>query len=263
MNESYLNKIVCGDCLELMKGVDDNSIDLVIADPPYRTTQYRTKEKWSKGVKDLSLRKRIAPFSAEWDRFTPEEYDDFTNNWISEVYRVLRQKGTAFIHCILTGEWSGMLEIVTACKKSGFILLNNISWCKPNGQPNLAGVRFSFSTEQILWVSKNGKGKRIFNYQTLKSINGGKQMRDYWIIPTEPSKFNHPSVKPLKLVERMVIGCSNEGGLVLDPFIGAGTTALVALKNNRRFIGFELNPEYCKIAEQRIRPWVLQERLEV
>jgi site-specific DNA-methyltransferase (adenine-specific) len=233
--------------------MDDESIDLVIADPPYRTTQYITKERWGQEIKDLSLRKRIVPFNAEWDRFTPEAYAKFTDEWISEIYKVLRQKGTAFIHCILTGEWLGLPEIVSSCKKSGFKLLNTISWIKSNGQPNLRGVRFSFSTEQILWISKEGKGKRTFNYQILKSLNGGKQMRDYWMIPTEPTSFDHPSVKPLSLVKRIVIGCSNEDDLILDPFVGSGTTQIACEQLERNSIGIEISEEYCKLAYQRLQ----------
>jgi site-specific DNA-methyltransferase (adenine-specific) len=241
-----------------MKKMEDESVDLVVADPPYRTTQYITKKKWGPDVKALSARKKTAIFDAEWDRFTPEDYAKFTDDWILEIFRVLKQKGTAFIHCILTGEWLGVPEVISACKKSGFGLLNNISWAKPNAQPNLPGARFSFSTEQILWVSKGGKGKRTFNYQTLKSLNGGKQMRDYWIIPTEPTRFEHPSVKPLNLVQRMVVGCSNKDDLILDPFVGSGTTQVACEKLERNSIGIEISKEYCELAYQRLKKEVNQ-----
>jgi len=254
-----LNKIHQGDCVEGMKKLEDNSIDLVIADPPYRTTQSETKKKWGKQVKELSNIKSIANFEADWDKFTEKDYEEFTKEWIKEVYRVLRPKGTAFIHCILTGEFIGFPEIINSCKLNKFKLLNNISWCKPNGQPNLAGVRFSFSTEQIIWVGKEGKGKRTFNYQRLKSMNGGKQMRDYWIIPTKPTKFNHPSPKPIKLCRLLVEACSNQEDIVLDPFMGSGTTALACKQLNRNFIGFEINKEYIDIANKRLSQKTLNE----
>ena len=155
------NKIHCGDCLELLFDIEDESIDLVIADPPYRTTQYRTKEKWGEQIKDLSLRKGMDSFNAEWDRFNPKEYKEFTDSWIPEIYRVLRQKGTAFIHCILTGEWMGFPEIINACKKTKFKLLNNIAWCKPNGQPIYLGLDFHIQPNKSYGFQKREKEKEF------------------------------------------------------------------------------------------------------
>ena len=86
-------------------------------------------------------------------------------------------------------------------------------------------------------------------------------MRDHWLIPTEPSKFGHPSTKPLKLVERMIIACSNDGDVVLDPFMGSGTTGVAALELNRKFIGFEISEDYVKIANKRILPYLQQKKL--
>ena len=246
------HKIICGDCLESMKNIEDGSVDLIIADPPYRTTQYITKEKWGQEIKDLSIKKRIFPFEADWDQFTPDKYAEFTDSWIKEIFRILKIKGTAFIHCILTGEWLGSPEIISACKKYNFKLLNKISWVKSNNQPNLSGVRFAFSTEDILWISKEGKGKRTFNYQILKKLNNGKQMKDHWIIPTQPSTFGHPSVKPIALAERMVIACSNKEDLILDPFVGSGTTQVACERLERNSIGIEISKKYCDIAYNRI-----------
>ena len=248
-----LNKIYQGDCTELMKSLPTESVDLIIADPPYYTTQWKTKQNWGDQVAELAGIKNIASFKADWDIFASEkDYQEFIGKWITEARRILKPKGTIFIHCILTGEWLGITNIVSALRKNEFKLLNLISWCKPNGQPNLAGVRFSFSTEQIIWAGKEGEGKRIFNYQRLKELNNDVQMRDFWIMPTEPSQYDHPSPKPIKLARLMIEACSNKDSLVCDPFVGSGTTAVAAKQLGRNFIGFEINPDYIKIAEQRL-----------
>lgn len=261
-DELPTNAVIEGDCIEGMRKLPANSVDLIIADPPYKTTQYLTREKWGKEVSDLAGIKGIATFNAEWDKMTEAEYSDFTFKWVSEAYRVLRDKGTMYVNCILTVEFLCLTDVALACKKAGFTLLNNIAWCKPNGQPNLAGVRYAFSKEDILWVGKGGEGRRTFNYRDLKGMNGGKQMRDFWILPTEGKEFDHPSPKPVSLYKIMVRASSNKDDLVLDPFMGSGTTAVACAELQRKFIGFESNPDYIKIIGKRLETWKGQSRLE-
>lgn len=242
------------DVFEFLKKIDDDSIDLVIADPPYFTSQWIKRKYWGEQVKELAGIKNIARFEADWDKFqSEEEYQIFTSKWIKEIYRVLKPKGTIFCHCILSGEWTGLPNTINAFKENKFKMLNDIAWCKPNGQPNLAGVRFSFSTEHIIWGCKEtDKGKRTFNYQNIKKFNNGKQMRDFWLIPTEPQEYEHPSPKPIKLTKIMIESGSNEDDLILDPFIGSGTTAVASIMLNRNYIGCDNNIDYIKIAQKRI-----------
>ena len=249
-----INNIYEMDCFDFFKQIDDNSIDLVIADPPYYTTQWIKRKYWGEQVKELAGIKNIARFEAEWDKFNSEdEYQQFSDKWISECYRVLKPKGNIFIHSILSGEWTGLPNVVSSLKKNKFKMLNMINWCKPNGQPNLAGVRFAFCSEQILWACKEtDEGKRTFNYKRLKILNNGKQMRDFWIIPTEPSQYEHPSPKPVKLIKIIIEAGSNENDLVLDCFMGTGTTAIASIMLNRNYIGCDNNPEYIKICQKRI-----------
>ena len=148
-----------------------------------------------------------------------------------------------------------------ALELEGFSIINNIAWQKPNPAPNLACRCFTNSTETILWARKQltqkKKGKHTFNYSLMKEINGGKQMKDVWLIPLvtrEEKKFGkHPTQKPLALLERIILASTNEGDLILDPFNGSGTTGLAALKLNRKYIGIEKEAEYVELTKKRLK----------
>ena len=116
----------------------------------------------------------------------------------------------------------------------GFKLLNDISWVKPNPPPNLSCRYFTHATETIIWAARDKKSRHTFHYKLMKDLNRGKQMKSVWeIYPPEPweKKFGkHPTQKPVALLERILLASSCEGGLVLDPFSGSGTTLLAALR---------------------------------
>jgi len=143
--------------------------------------------------------------------------------------------------------------------------LNEIIWFKPNGAPNLTGRNFAESHETIIWASKSKTAKHTFNYEAMKVYDqssdklkaDGKQMRDVWSIPTTPMREKehgkHPTQKPLELLERLVLACSNKGDLILDPFCGSGTTGVASVKHNRQFVGIEKDLEYCKLSSKRIK----------
>src|SRR3989344_6429765 len=140
---------------------------------------------------------------------------------------------------------------------------NSIVWFKPNAQPNITCRFFTESTEHLIWASKNGNGKKWrFNYDwTKKGITDSlnpkdKQTRNVWSIPLTPKKEKwageHPTQKPEELLRRIILSCTNEGDIVLDPFLGSGTTSYVAKKYNRNSIGIELNKKYKKIISKRM-----------
>ena len=150
--------------------------------------------------------------------------------------------------------------------KSGFVVKNIITWEKPNAMPNMTRRTFTHSTEFIVWAVK-GKGW-VFNHEALKAMNPDKQadgspkmMRDVWRIPVvqgaerlrkADKRALHPTQKPEVLVARCVEASTNEGDLVVDPFSGSGTTAVICALRNRSFLGFELSEEYVRASRARV-----------
>ncbi len=138
----------------------------------------------------------------------------------------------------------------------GFKLLNDISWVKPNPPPNLSCRYFTHATETLIWAAKDKKSRHTFNYKLMKETNRGKQMKSVWEIRPPESwekKFGkHPTQKPVALLERILLASTNEGDLVLDPFLGGGTTLLTAFRLRRHALGCELSAEFLSLSLRRI-----------
>ncbi len=225
-----------GDCVELLKELKANSIDLIFADPPYNlsgenflTTKNGKVSKCDKG---------------EWDII--KDIHLFNETWLKECKRVLSPHGTIWI----TGTLHNHPSIGVLLKKLGFWILNDLIWFKRNAPPLLSRNRFVPSTE-LIWVASKSK-KYFFNYELAKKMNNGKQMRNLWEINAERHKTKHPTEKPESLLERIILIGSKENEIVLDPFMGSGTTGVVAKKFNRNFVGYEIDEEYFIIAQKRI-----------
>ncbi|OXU14741.1 Modification methylase DpnIIB [Sedimentisphaera salicampi] len=235
------------------------SIDLIFSDPPYNLSG-----------KDLELRNNntggpYIKINAQWDVFSECDYNSFTFNWISGAAKTLKKNGSIYISC--TQHNIGV--ILTEAKKAGLKLNNIITWYKSNAMPNITKRTFTHSTEFVCWFVK---GKNwVFNYEEVKKFNPRKtkdgqpkQMRDFLdflelpiVQGKERIKNNngralHPTQKPEKLLELVIISSSNEGDIVLDPFFGTGTTGVVAQRLGRNWIGIEKNPEYIEIARKRL-----------
>jgi hypothetical protein len=138
----------------------------------------------------------------------------------------------------------------------GFKLLNDITWVKPNPPPNLSCRYFTHATETIIWAAKSQKSRHTFNYKLMRQLAGGKQMKSVWTIPApdrDEKRFGkHPTQKPVALLERILLAASNEGDLVLDPFMGSGTTAIAALRLRRAVVGLDMNAEFIGLALTRM-----------
>lgn len=242
-----VNQILSGDCLEILSSFPDGVFDCCITDPPFNMSK-------AKGL-GWAFSSHVT-MQEQWDIFSKDDYFQFSVNWIKEVLRVLKTNGNLFIfgsfHCIFT---------------IGFILQNmfdrriisQIVWFKPNAQPNITCRMFTESTEFIIWAVNNESKKAknwTFNYETMKAMNSGKQMRNMWEIPLTPRserKYGkHPSQKPVAVVNRIMLAGTNEGDLILDPFSGSGTTAVVAEQHNRKWIMIEKDDTYNQIAQMRI-----------
>lgn len=143
-----------------------------------------------------------------------------------------------------------------AMQQLGMKILNDITWEKPNPPPNLSCRYFTHSTETIIWAAKNEKSKHVFNYETMRHINNGKQMKSVWTMPapngTEKLFGKHPTQKPVQLLERIIVASTNEGALVFDPFSGSSTTGVAAVLSKRRFVGCELESEFIQLSIKRL-----------
>ena len=245
------NSILHGDSLELLKQIPDKSIDLVFADPPYnlqlKDTLYRPDQTTVEAVTN------------DWDKFdTYQAYDNFSLLWLKESKRVLRDGGALWV----IGSYHNILRLGTSIQNLGYWILNDIIWHKTNPMPNFRGTRFTNAHETLLWCTTTRKAKYTFNYQNLKELNEGKQMRSDWHIPICAGKErlresnnqrSHPTQKPEALLYRILVSSTNKGDTVLDPFLGSGTTAVMAKKLQRNFIGFEQDKEYIKLAKKRLK----------
>ena len=245
------NQILLGDSLKIMKTIPSKSVDLIFADPPYnlqlKDTLYRPDQTAVEAV------------TQDWDKFnTYKEYDNFTEQWLKESKRILKKGGALWV----IGSYHNILRVGTSIQNHGFWILNDIIWHKTNPMPNFRGTRFTNAHETLLWCTTSREAKYTFNYQNLKELNDGKQMRSDWYIPICSGKErlrennnqrSHPTQKPEALMYRIILSSTNKGDIILDPFLGSGTTAVVAKKLQRNFIGIEQDKEYVSLAKKRLK----------
>ena len=235
-----------GDAVETLKALPDECIDLIFADPPYNL---------SNGGFTCHAGRRVSVNKVKWDESKGiEENFDFHYKWIEACKRVLKPNGSLWI----SGTYHSIYACGFALQKQGWHFINDICWYKPNAAPNLACRMFTASHETLLWVRKDKKAKHYFNYELVKKSdwNGdfikkpNKQMRSVWAITTpkngEKKYGKHPTQKPEALLERIILACSQENDIVLDPFCGSATTGVAALKNSRKFVGIDAEVDYLK-----------------
>jgi len=240
-----------GDCVEVMNGLPENSVDLIFADPPYNLQLggelHRPDNSRVDGVEDA------------WDRFDDfAAYDKFTRDWLTAARRILCDTGSIWV----IGSYHNIFRVGTAVQDIGFWVLNDVIWRKTNPMPNFRGTRFTNAHETLIWASKSKDAKYTFNYDAMKNLNEGLQMRSDWSLPLctgaerlksgEGSKL-HPTQKPKSLLYRVILAGTKPGGLVLDPFFGTGTTGAVAKQLGRHYIGIERDGDYVKAARNRIK----------
>jgi site-specific DNA-methyltransferase (adenine-specific) len=235
-------------CLEVLDALasryPDGLFDMIFADPPYFL---------SNGGITCHAGRMVKVDKGDWDKSRgPELNHEFNTEWLKRCQRVLKPNGTLWV----TGTHHVIFSVGYALQQLGFKILNDIAWEKPNPPPNLSCRYFTHSTETVLWAAKNEKSKHYFNYQLMRQIAGGKQMKSVWRIyspKAEEKKFGkHPTQKPLALVERCILASTREGDLILDPFLGGGTTAVAALQTRRVCVGLELGEANLRIACKRI-----------
>ena len=239
-------ELIEGDCLEVLDTLYKKRgeiVDLVFCDPPYHLS--------NDGV-TCQNGKMVGVNKGEWDRSAGFENNfEFNRAWVKKCQRLLKPNGSMMV----SGTLHSIYSIGFAMQELGMKLINNITWQKPNPPPNLSCRYLTHSTETIIWAAKNEKSKHKFNYQLMKEINDGKQMKDVWIM-TSPSRREkvhgkHPTQKPLSLMARLILACTEEGDVVLDAFNGSGTTGVAAIETKRKYIGIESESSYVALSKKR------------
>lgn len=235
--------IIEGDCMIHLKGIEDNSIDAIFADPPYFL---------SNGGISVQSGKQVCVDKGDWDKGgTPEHIYEFNRQWLSLCRSKLKDDGTIWI----SGTHHNIHVVMRCLQELGYKVLNTITWQKSDPPPNLSCKYFNFSTELIIWARKHEKKTHKFNYETMKQLNGGTQMTDVWKIPAvsswEKKQGKHPTQKPLRLLYRIILASTNEGDTILDPFSGSGTTGIAANLLGRKYIGIEQDKNFCQLARSR------------
>lgn len=244
-----LDQVLQGDCVEILNTLPEKSVDLIFADPPYNLQLQG--ELWRPNMT------KVEAVREAWDQFPDfSAYDRFSRAWLLACRRVLKDTGTIWV----IGTYHNIYRLGSLMQDLGYWFLNDVVWIKTNPMPNFRGARFTNAHETLLWASKFKGAKYTFHHRAMKALNDGKQMRSDWVLPlcsgTERLRVNgkkaHPTQKPEALLYRVILASSRVGDVVLDPFLGSGTTAVVAKKLRRHWIGIEKDPAYVALARARI-----------
>lgn len=245
-----LNQIIAGDCIDVMNGLPEASVDLIFADPPYNL-QLR-------GDLHRPDNSRVDAVDDAWDQFSSfAAYDRFTQDWLKAARRLLKPHGAIWV----IGSYHNVFRVGAAMQDAGYWILNDVVWRKSNPMPNFRGKRLCNAHETLIWASREEASKYTFNYEALKQLNDGVQMRSDWVLPIctgherlkdDAGDKAHPTQKPESLLHRVILGTTNPGDVVLDPFFGTGTTGAVAKMLGRDFIGIEREQAYRNVAAKRL-----------
>lgn len=228
-----------GDCIKVMERIPDDSIDCIITDPPYNLGLFMHK----RGTNLKKMRDNQFAF-AGWDNMEFDEWEKNMELFFSHCSRILKKRGTLIVFMAIIK----VQDIIRLADKYSFYYKTTGIWHKKNPMPRNMKIQFVNSTES--WVYLINKGTSgTFN-------NGGKACHDFLessVCPMSEKKHgNHPTQKPLSIMKQLIETVTNPNDIVLDPFMGSGSTCVAAALTGRKYIGIELSEEYHKIASERI-----------
>ena len=245
----FLNTIINTDTVLGLKKIPDETVDLIFADPPYNL---QLKEELWRPNQTL-----VSAVTDHWDKFSNfQDYDDFSMKWLSECRRVMKKNAVIWV----IGTYHNIFRIGKIMQDLGFWIINDVVWIKTNPMPNFRGTRFTNAHETLIMAVKDQNSGYTFHYKSMKIFNDDLQMRSDWNMPictgSERIRINggkaHSTQKPEELLKRVIISTSNPGDIVLDPFMGSGTTGSVSKLLGRNYIGIEAEKNYVSLAEKRI-----------
>jgi len=220
------------DCLKVLKDIEDESIDLVITDCPYRIVSGGCTNEKVKIECSGILKRDNGIYTKQGKLF--KHNDIKFSEWLPEIYRVLKNDS----HCYIMINPRNLMELQSESEKAGFQFQNILIWDKGNATPN---KYYMNAFEMILFLRK-GKAKNINNMGTMNILR----------VPNIIGQKVHPTEKPFELMKILIENSSSKGDVVLDPFMGSGSTGIACRKTEREFIGIEIDEEYFKIAQERI-----------
>ncbi len=231
-----------GDCMTLLPQFEFK-FDMIFADPPYFLS--------NDGI-SVQNGKIVSVNKGDWDKNSGiDTVNEFNLHWITLCREKLKDNGTIWI----SGTYHNIFSVANALQQSGFRILNVITWAKTNPPPNISCRFFTYSTEFVIWARKHKTKPHYYNYELMKTINGGKQMTDVWQLPAiarwEKSCGKHPTQKPLNLLTRIMLASTKPGAWVMDPFAVSSTTGIAASLTGRRFLGIEQDTGFLELSKSR------------
>lgn len=231
-----------GDSLKLLKDFDFK-FDMIFADPPYFLS--------NNGI--TCLNGRVASVNkGDWDKGGSIEYVNFFNKeWISLCREKLKEDSTIWI----SGTYHNIFSVANVLTELNFKILNVITWAKTNPPVNITCRYFTYSSEFIIWARKNKSTPHYFNYEKMKELNKGKQMKDVWSLPAiatwEKTFGKHPTQKPLRLLSHIILASTKKNAWILDPFSGSATTGIATALSNRKYLGIEQEQSFLELSQSR------------
>ncbi len=242
-----MNKIIQGDCIEELKKLEPNSVDAIVTDPPYNLD-------WKEPIK-FKERKDIFHYKEKIEKWDTLDIKDFYKKIAKEFNRILKIGSSV----IIFSRVENISYLKEAFLENNFYYKATIIWHKTNPTPQIRKKNYLSSFESVCWLVKGYSEKIDYTF----NFKNQKEMHNFIQTPLCMGKerTKHPTQKPLRVIEHLIEIHTNKNDLVLDPFLGSGTTAIACLKLNRKFIGIEKEEEYVKIANARIKPFLEQEKL--
>lgn len=259
--------LLLGNSLEILPTLKEK-FDACITDPPYNISGYDHKKEigWLKTNKVWTEEKKFNKIDENWDKFSNGDYTKFTEQWLKLICSLVKKNG----NIVVFGTYHSIYKIGYLLEKLDKKIINSIVWYKRNAFPNITQRMLCESTEYMIWAVNNSPkyaSNWVFNYSVLKQMNQGTQMRNVWDIPMTPQnekKYGkHPSQKPIGVIGRLILGFTNKGDYVLDPFMGSGTIPLTCMLHDRKSLCIENNKDYFNLATTRLKELSKTETLGV
>jgi len=243
-----VNKIYNQDCIEGMKTIPNEKIDLVVTDPPF-AINFKAKK--------ANYNRTSSRVLSGYNEITKENYYEFTLNWMSQCFRILKESGGMYVF----SGWNNLADILNAIEEIGFITVNHIIWKYQFGV--VTNRKFVTSHYHCLYICKNDKKRKFFPYERFgkeEKNNQGRSLHykdkeDVWEIKREywTGDEKTPTKLPAEIIKKILQYSSEEGDLVFDPFLGSGQTAVVSKLLKRNYMGFEIVKEYFDFISKRLK----------